>query len=295
MTNGAAPLAAVEAEVSRRLAGVNAVELDERAFLPHLTLGRVKMAGAGVDWPKILKAVEVRDVDVDRRSRHALSQPIVAAGPALYWSGQRSVDERRTMIPAILIGYAVGSLPIGYLVAQRAGGIDLRRVGSGNVGATNVYRTAGLSRALLVMLADMAKGAAAVLVAGGGASAVAAGVGAVIGHIYPVWLQFRGGKGVATASGVFGVLTPIPTVDRRRGLCRRRRAHAIRLARIDRRDDRAAGRRVDDARTARRGHRRDHRRGVDPVPAPRQRDAPAVAHGTGAAASRSAFRRTGGA
>jgi 2'-5' RNA ligase len=68
VTNGAAPLAAVEAEVSRRLAGVNAVELDERAFLPHLTLGRVKMAGAGVDWPKVLKAVEVRDVTsiVDR-------------------------------------------------------------------------------------------------------------------------------------------------------------------------------------------------------------------------------------
>ena len=116
------------------------------------------------------------------------------------------------MIPAILIGYVVGSLPIGYLVAQRASGIDLRRVGSGNVGATNVYRTAGLSRALVVMLADMAKGAAAVMVAGGGASAVAAGVGAVIGHIYPVWLQFRGGKGVATASGVFGVLSPLPTI-----------------------------------------------------------------------------------
>ena len=68
VTNGAAPLAAVEAEVSRRLAGVNAVELDERAFLPHLTLGRVKMAGAGIDWPKILQAVEVRDVTsiVDR-------------------------------------------------------------------------------------------------------------------------------------------------------------------------------------------------------------------------------------
>ena len=124
------------------------------------------------------------------------------------------------MIPAILIGYAVGSLPIGYLVAQARGGIDLRRVGSGNVGATNVYRTAGLSTAIAVMLADVAKGAAAVLLAGGGAHAVAAGVAAVIGHIYPVWLRFRGGKGVATASGVFGVLTPIPTVDRRGGICR---------------------------------------------------------------------------
>ena len=116
------------------------------------------------------------------------------------------------MIPAILIGYAVGSLPIGYLVAQRAGGIDLRRAGSGNVGAANVFRTAGLPSAIAVMIADMAKGAVAVALAGGGTNAVAAGVAAVIGHIYPVWLQFRGGKGVATASGVFGMLSPVPTV-----------------------------------------------------------------------------------
>ena len=65
---------------------------------------------------------------------------------------------------------------------------------------------------LAVMIADMAKGAAAVSLAGGGSHAVAAGVAAVVGHIYPVWLQFRGGKGVATASGVFGILTPIPTL-----------------------------------------------------------------------------------
>ena len=68
------------------------------------------------------------------------------------------------------------------------------------------------------MFADMAKGAAAVLIAGGGPHAVAAGVAAVIGHIYPIWLRFKGGKGVATASGVFGVLTPIPTLDRRGGI-----------------------------------------------------------------------------
>lgn len=78
VTNGAAPLAEVEAEVSRRLAGVNAVELDDRAFLPHLTLGRVKMAGAGIDWPKILKAVEIRHVTsaIDRVTlyRSQLSQ-----------------------------------------------------------------------------------------------------------------------------------------------------------------------------------------------------------------------------
>jgi glycerol-3-phosphate acyltransferase PlsY len=116
------------------------------------------------------------------------------------------------LLPSILIGYAIGSLPIGYFVAHSAGGIDLRRVGSGNVGATNVYRNAGLPTAIAVMIADMAKGAGAVLVAGGGAHAVAAGVAAVIGHIYPVWLGFRGGKGVATASGVFGMLSPLPTL-----------------------------------------------------------------------------------
>ena len=116
------------------------------------------------------------------------------------------------LLPSILIGYAIGSLPIGYLVAHSAGGIDLRRVGSGNVGATNVYRNAGLPIAVAVMIADMAKGAGAVLLAGGGTFAVAAGVAAVVGHIYPVWLGFRGGKGVATASGVFGVLSPIPTL-----------------------------------------------------------------------------------
>jgi len=116
------------------------------------------------------------------------------------------------MIPAILIGYTVGSLPIGFLVAQGAAGIDLRRAGSGNVGAANVYRTAGLLSAVAVMLADFGKGAAAVLLAGGGTNAVAAGVAAVIGHIYPVWLRFRGGKGVATASGVFAVLTPLPVI-----------------------------------------------------------------------------------
>jgi len=116
------------------------------------------------------------------------------------------------MIPAILIGYAFGSLPIGYLVAQARGGVDLRRVGSGNVGTANVYRATGLMTALAVMIADIGKGATAVWVAGGGVNAVAAGAAAIVGHIYPVWLGFKGGKGVATATGVFGLLTPVPTI-----------------------------------------------------------------------------------
>ena len=111
----------------------------------------------------------------------------------------------------VALGYAVGSLPIGYLVTHGARGVDLRRVGSGNVGTANVYRTSGWRIAIAVMLADVGKGAAAVFLAGGGPAGVAAGVAAVVGHVYPVWLGFRGGKGVATASGVFGVLSPVPT------------------------------------------------------------------------------------
>jgi glycerol-3-phosphate acyltransferase PlsY len=115
----------------------------------------------------------------------------------------------------ILLGYGVGSLPLGYLVARRYKGIDLRRVGSGNVGATNIYRVAGLTLALIVVVVDVAKGAASVLLASrvvpDSAAPVAAGVAAVVGHVYPVWLRFHGGKGVATACGVFGVLAPMAT------------------------------------------------------------------------------------
>jgi glycerol-3-phosphate acyltransferase PlsY len=115
------------------------------------------------------------------------------------------------LFPAILIGYAIGSLPIGYLVSHSVRGVDLRQVGSGNVGAANVYRTSGLRMAIAVMLADAGKGAGAVFLTGGGVPGVAAGMAAVVGHIYPVWLRFRGGKGVATASGVFAMLSPVPT------------------------------------------------------------------------------------
>ena len=118
---------------------------------------------------------------------------------------------------AALIGYGIGSLPIGFLIAWRAGGIDLRRAGSGNVGAANVYRTAGWRLGVLVMLLDVAKGAGSVITARAlvpqsvDSAAALAGVGAVVGHIYPVWLRFRGGKGVATACGAFGVIAPWST------------------------------------------------------------------------------------
>lgn len=118
------------------------------------------------------------------------------------------------MIPwwPMLVGYAVGSLPVGYAVVRLARGIDLRRVGSGNVGATNVYRTAGIALALVVMTVDVAKGAVSVWLMPGGGAAAAAGVAVIVGHIYPVWLGFRGGKGVATGLGVFAVLAPGATL-----------------------------------------------------------------------------------
>ena len=111
----------------------------------------------------------------------------------------------------VALGYLAGSVPFAFLLARRRG-VDLRRVGSGNIGAANVLRTSGVAHALAAVGLDAAKGAAAVIVAerltGGPATPVAAGLAAVIGHIYPVWLRFRGGKGVATAAGVFAVLTP---------------------------------------------------------------------------------------
>lgn len=115
----------------------------------------------------------------------------------------------------LLLGYGLGSLPVGYLLAARHKGVDLRRVGSGNVGAANAYRAAGLVLALLVVTVDVAKGASSVFLAArlsaGSSAPVAAGVAAVVGHMFPVWLRFHGGKGVATACGVFWMLAPLAT------------------------------------------------------------------------------------
>lgn len=105
---------------------------------------------------------------------------------------------------ALLIGYLLGSIPFGIVLTRAGGAGDLRRVGSGNIGATNVLRTGRKGLAAATLLLDLAKGAVAVLVAerlfpGDGMLAAA---GALIGHCYPAWLRFRGGKGVATLMGV---------------------------------------------------------------------------------------------
>ena len=117
------------------------------------------------------------------------------------------------MLP-ILLGYLAGSVPFAYLLARRAG-VDVRVAGSGNVGAANVLRTAGAARGVIVMALDVSKGMAAVLavhlVSGGASLAALTGAAAIVGHIYPVWLRFHGGKGVAVAAGVFSVLSPVAT------------------------------------------------------------------------------------
>ena len=107
-------------------------------------------------------------------------------------------------IAALTLGYGLGSIPFGLLITRLAGTADLRSIGSGNIGATNVLRTGRKDLAALTLVLDAVKGTAAVLLARwlfGDAAAVFAGVAAFLGHIYPVWLGFRGGKGVATYLG----------------------------------------------------------------------------------------------
>jgi glycerol-3-phosphate acyltransferase PlsY len=140
----------------------------------------------------------------------------------------------------IIIAYLLGSIPFGYLIVRAARGGDIREIGSGGTGATNVSRRAGKAAGLLTLLLDAAKGAAAVLIAklllglslfafaGNGGSPfrglgglartpvpnaawwiAGAAIGVIVGHIFPVWLGFRGGKGVATGVGVFVLLVPL--------------------------------------------------------------------------------------
>src|SRR5579862_2153268 len=112
------------------------------------------------------------------------------------------------IVAAALVGYLLGSIPFGLLLARRAGLGDIRQIGSGSIGATNVLRTGNKTVAALTLLFDVLKGAAAALVGSAWSeeAALVGGAAVVIGHLYPVWLGFRGGKGVATALGVLLVL-----------------------------------------------------------------------------------------
>ncbi len=116
-----------------------------------------------------------------------------------------------TPIVVFLAAYVCGSTPFGLLLGKLFGQTDVRKTGSGNIGATNVARSVGLSAGILTLVLDAAKGAAPVLLArhyfpDHAAFQILAGLGALAGHCFPLWLNFRGGKGVATAAGVFLVL-----------------------------------------------------------------------------------------
>ncbi|MCY0094662.1 glycerol-3-phosphate 1-O-acyltransferase PlsY [Hoeflea ulvae] len=116
------------------------------------------------------------------------------------------------MLGALLFGYLCGSIPFGLILTSKAGLGDLRTIGSGNIGATNVLRTGNRKLAALTLLADALKGTVAVVVARqviGMEAALIAGLGAFLGHLYPVWLKFKGGKGVATYLGVLLGLAPV--------------------------------------------------------------------------------------
>ena len=118
----------------------------------------------------------------------------------------------REMLLALALGYLLGSIPFGLVLTRLAGKGDIRHIGSGNIGATNVLRTGSKWLAALTLVLDCLKATAAVLLAQrvfGEETAVFAAAGALIGHLYPVWLKFRGGKGVATFLGVLIPLLPM--------------------------------------------------------------------------------------
>jgi len=122
-------------------------------------------------------------------------------GPSFWWP----------FVLGFVISYLIGSIPFGLILTRITGAGDLRTIGSGNIGATNVLRTGRKSLALATLILDAFKGALPVWIGSffGPDMAVVAGLGAVIGHCFPIWLKFNGGKGVATASGVILTMTPL--------------------------------------------------------------------------------------
>lgn len=123
-------------------------------------------------------------------------------GPAFWWP----------FILGFVICYLIGSIPFGLILTRISGAGDLRAIGSGNIGATNVLRTGRKALALATLLLDALKGALPVWIAStffGPDMAVVAGLGTIIGHCFPIWLKFNGGKGVATAAGVILTMTPL--------------------------------------------------------------------------------------
>lgn len=121
-----------------------------------------------------------------------------------------------TVIILLVLSYLFGSFPTGYVLGKIYKGIDIRQFGSGNIGMTNAWRVLGSKAGLLTLAVDLAKGPAAVILAsvisGDILTETICGGMAILGHNFPVWLKFKGGKGVATTLGVFLTLSPLPTV-----------------------------------------------------------------------------------
>ena len=119
-----------------------------------------------------------------------------------------------TLLAIPILAYFLGSIPFGLLLTRAFGRGDVRKVGSGNIGATNVARAAGMLAGIFTLVLDVAKGAGAVLLAeklsnGSATWMMVAAFAVLVGHCFPVWLKFKGGKGVATAAGIFLVLSPL--------------------------------------------------------------------------------------
>src|SRR5690606_11864481 len=131
----------------------------------------------------------------------------------MLWEGpERGISDMAFywwLIGALVFGYLLGSIPFGLLLTRAAGLGDVRKIGSGNIGATNVLRTGNKGLAAATLILDALKGTAAVLVAAnwGSDAALFAGVGAFLGHIFPIWLRFKGGKGVATYLGILAAFS----------------------------------------------------------------------------------------
>ena len=131
-------------------------------------------------------------------------------------TGATVISADTFLIVAFLLGYLLGSIPFGLILTRLAGTQDLRSIGSGNIGATNVLRTGRKGLAAATLISDMLKGTIAVIIAGtfgGPDAAMLAALGAFLGHLFPVWLKFKGGKGVAVYIGVLiGLFWPAAVV-----------------------------------------------------------------------------------
>src|SRR6266853_6637957 len=131
-------------------------------------------------------------------------------------TGTTAIGSDAFLVVAFGLGYLLGSIPFGLVLTKLAGTEDLRSIGSGNIGATNVLRTGHKGLAAATLICDMLKGTVAVVIAGyfgGPNAAMLAALGAFLGHVFPVWLKFRGGKGVAVYIGVLiGLFWPAAVV-----------------------------------------------------------------------------------